>query len=71
MKRQLWTLLLVAAVLGLAQPVWADDFYVIAGGGGVGTKITSLPYTITKPGFYYSERQPLLRFGECHYRRFR
>jgi hypothetical protein len=33
---------------------WADgEFYVIAGGGGVGTKISSLPYTIKSPGFYY------------------
>jgi hypothetical protein len=32
---------------------WADDFYVIAGGGGVGTNITSVPYTISAPGFYY------------------
>ena len=29
------------------------DFYVIAGSRGVGTKITSLPYTIASPGFYY------------------
>jgi hypothetical protein len=35
-------------------PVLADgDFYVVAVGGGVGTKITSLPYTINSPGFYY------------------
>jgi parallel beta-helix repeat protein len=37
-----------------APPVWAQDgFYVIAGGGSVGTKITSVPYTISAPGFYY------------------
>jgi len=37
-----------------AVPAWADgDFYVVAVGSGVGTKITSLPYTIDKPGFYY------------------
>lgn len=29
------------------------DFYVIAGGGRIGTCITSLPYTISSPGFYY------------------
>jgi hypothetical protein len=29
------------------------DFYVVVGGGGVGTKITSLPFTISAPGFYY------------------
>lgn len=54
MIRKLWHLLLLAAVLGLAQPVWADDgFYVIAGGGRVGTPISSLPCTIDQPGFYY------------------
>jgi hypothetical protein len=34
-------------------PVLADDGFYVIGGGGVGTKITSLPYTIEKPGFYY------------------
>lgn len=30
------------------------DFYVVGGGGPpVGTRITSVPYTITQPGFYY------------------
>lgn len=31
------------------------EFYVIAGAGGkpIGTEITSLPYTISSPGFYY------------------
>ncbi len=57
MGRKLCVLLLVAAVLGLAQPVWGDDgFYVIAGSRGVGTPITpttSLPCTISQPGFYY------------------
>jgi parallel beta-helix repeat protein len=53
MKRQLWVLLLVAAALGLAQPVWSDDLYVVISGGGVGTPITSVPYTISQPGFYY------------------
>jgi hypothetical protein len=52
MKRQLWLLALVAAVLLNVAPVLADDIYVI-GGGGVGTRITSLPYTINSPGFYY------------------
>lgn len=41
-------------VLFSSSPLWADgDFYVVAGGGGVGTKITSLPKEITLPGFYY------------------
>lgn len=54
MKRKYWLLLLVCAVLLSGSPVLADgDFYVVAGGGGVGTKITSLPYTINSPGFYY------------------
>jgi hypothetical protein len=53
MKRKIWLLALVGAVLLSAGPAWAqDEFYVIAG-GGVGTRITSLPYTITSPGFYY------------------
>jgi hypothetical protein len=54
MKRKLWLLALVATVLLSAGPVLADaDFYVIAGGGGVGTKITSLPCIINSAGFYY------------------
>jgi hypothetical protein len=54
MKRMRGMLWLIGALGLSAAPVLADgDFYVIAGGGGVGTKISSLPYTITKPGFYY------------------
>jgi hypothetical protein len=52
MKRQIWLLAVVCAVLLNVAPVLADDMYVI-GGGGVGTRITSLPYTISAPGFYY------------------
>ena len=53
MKRFL-LLALVVSVMVTTGPVLADgEFYVIAGGGGVGTKITSLPYTISKSGFYY------------------
>ncbi len=46
---------MVAAVLLGGGAAWADgDFYVVAGGGSpVGTKITSLPFPITKSGFYY------------------
>ena len=46
---------LVGFILMGVTPVLADgDFYVISGGAGaVGTKISSLPYTINKPGFYY------------------
>jgi hypothetical protein len=54
MQRKLWVLALVGAILLSATPVLADgDFYVVAAGGGVGTKISSLPYEIKTPGFYY------------------
>ena len=54
MKRKGWLFLLVCAVLLNTGSAMADgDFYVVAVGGGVGTKITSLPKTITAPGFYY------------------
>jgi hypothetical protein len=47
-------LALVFSVMLTIGPVYADsEFYVIAGGGGVGTRIASLPYTISTPGFYY------------------
>lgn len=32
------------------------DFYVIAGSRGVGTKINSLPYTISSSGFYFIDK---------------
>jgi hypothetical protein len=54
MKRKYWLLVLVIAVLLNGSQVLADgDFYVVGGGGGVGTKITNLPKTIDTPGFYY------------------
>jgi hypothetical protein len=54
MKRKLGLLMLIGLLLLSTATAWADgDFYVIAGGGGVGTKITSLPYTINSAGFYY------------------
>lgn len=54
MKRKLGVLMLIGALMLTAAPVWADgDFYVIGGGGGVGTRISSLPYPITNSGFYY------------------
>lgn len=54
MKRKYWLLFLVCAVLLNIGSAMADDgFYVVAVGGGVGTKITSLPKTITAPGFYF------------------
>jgi len=53
-KRMLWILALVGAVLMSGTAAWAQgDFYVVAGGGGVGTKISSLPYTIAQSGFYF------------------
>jgi hypothetical protein len=52
MKRKLWLLFMLCAVM-CAAPVMADDgFYVIAGGGKAGTQINSVPYTITSPGLY-------------------
>jgi hypothetical protein len=55
MKRVPWLLALVSAVLLSAASVPADDgFYVIAAGRpSVGTKITSLPYTISTSGYYF------------------
>jgi hypothetical protein len=54
MKKKLLLLAIVGAVLLSASPVLADDsFYVIGEGGAPGTKISSLPYEITTPGFYY------------------
>lgn len=54
MKQKLWLVALVVALAVGGNAAWADgDFYVIAGGGAVGTKISSVPYTITQSGFYY------------------
>jgi hypothetical protein len=55
MQRTLWLLACLGALLLSATPVPADDnFYVIgAGRPTVGTKITSLPYTISTPGYYF------------------
>jgi parallel beta-helix repeat protein len=54
MKKSLMFLALVGIVLISTSPLWADgEMCVIVSGRGVGTKITSLPYTITSPGFYY------------------
>ncbi len=52
MKRLGLVAMVLALVLG-STTAWAD-FYVISGGGPpVGTKITTVPYTISTPGFYY------------------
>jgi hypothetical protein len=54
MKRKFWLLAIVGAVLLSVAPVLADDgFYVIGGGGKVGTPINSLPCIISLPGMYY------------------
>jgi hypothetical protein len=54
MKRKICLVALVLAMSSCVGAAWAEgDFYVVAGGGAVGTKITSLPYTIVKPGFYF------------------
>jgi hypothetical protein len=53
MKRLL-LLALVGAVLLNAAPLLADDgFYVVVARGTPGTRITSLPYPINAPGYYY------------------
>jgi hypothetical protein len=53
MKRLLLLTLVCTALLSVT-PVWgAGEYYVIAGGGGAGTKISSLPYPISQSGFYY------------------
>ncbi len=54
MKKRFWLFLLLVAVMLISiQALAQDGFYVVGGGGAVGTKITSAPYTITTPGFYY------------------
>jgi hypothetical protein len=53
MKR-LGLLAMVLALVLSGTAAWADgEYYVVGGGGGVGTKITSLPCTISAAGFYY------------------
>jgi len=54
MKKRFWSVGLVLVMVLSCTAVWAEDsFYVVSGGGGVGTRITSVPYTISNPGFYY------------------
>jgi hypothetical protein len=52
MNKKIMLLALVGAVLW-GQAAWAQEFYVIAGGGAPGTRITGVPFTINSPGFYY------------------
>jgi parallel beta-helix repeat protein len=52
MKKKLLLLVCVCTVLLGSAPVRAD-FYVVSTAAAVGTRISSLPCTITAPGFYY------------------
>jgi nitrous oxidase accessory protein NosD len=52
MKRPGRIALWVAVLVSLASAAWGD-FYVVAAPSTVGTRINSLPCTITQPGFYY------------------
>jgi hypothetical protein len=53
--KKLFLLALVGAILlGASSVPSHGDFYVVAVvGSGIGTPITSVPYTISQPGFYY------------------
>jgi hypothetical protein len=54
MEKKFWSGALVLVMALSCTAAWADDgFYVVSVGGGVGTKITSVPCTISNPGFYY------------------
>jgi hypothetical protein len=55
MKKRLLLLACAWTALLSWNPVWAE-FYVVTVPSGVGTRITSLPYTIPAPGFYYVTR---------------
>ena len=55
MRKKNCLLVLLSALLLSFTPAWAN-FYVIATPVGVGTRITSLPYTINNAGFYYLAR---------------
>lgn len=50
MRKIIWVTAIMVVVFS-AFPA-AADFYVIGTGGNVGTKITSVPYTISSPGLY-------------------
>lgn len=53
------------AALLWGQAASAQDFYVVVSGGGVGVKITTVPYTISGPGFYYLGKN-LTHIGTTH-----
>ncbi|MBU4231376.1 MAG: right-handed parallel beta-helix repeat-containing protein [Desulfobacterales bacterium] len=50
MKKIMCLAFMMALIFG-GSSVWAEGVYLQP--GGVGTKITSLPYTINQPGYYY------------------
>lgn len=53
MMKKIWLLALVAVGLLGGSAAWAGDGFYVVVGGGVGTKISSVPYTISSPGLYY------------------
>jgi hypothetical protein len=53
MRRKIWLLALVGAVLLSGTAAGADDFYVIGARVAQGTNIIKLPLTINAPGYYY------------------
>ena len=54
--KNLFLLNVVLILLIFNTSIAFADFYVIAGSRGVGTKITSLPYTISSSGFYFIDK---------------
>ncbi len=65
MHRKLLLAILLAAVqLGPASAPAQEGFYVVGGRPMVGTGISSLPYTISTPGYYYLTRN--LSYNDGH-----
>jgi hypothetical protein len=62
MKTKISVLVLAGALLFGFQAALAQELYVVVA-GGVGKKITSLPYTISEPGFYYVTKNLTLASG--------
>jgi hypothetical protein len=57
MKRYILPLALLGALWFSASPLLAaDDFYIVGGRVTPGVKITTLPYIISSPGYYYLTR---------------
>ena len=53
MRRKIWLLAMVGAVLLSGTAAGADDFYVIGARVAQGTNIIKLPLTINASGYYY------------------